>query len=230
MSKNWHGFGLSDEGQKLIDRLRVNKVALNKKIPAWAIPAYLFNRFTNIRGTANRLEFALVIIFPLAVNFVVQVAVAVWSEIHHFFAPINLDGFYACIFIYYLVFGLTALVRRLHDLGHPGIFAILLFVPVINFFVGLYLFLQVGKTENNPYLLASNERKDFVDSEPDIVLPFIRAIENGEYDKPQLAKKFRLALIKQRDASVISREQYLTISNALTDRQMKKENGGSLNV
>lgn len=42
-------------------------------------------------------------------------------------------------------------VKRFHDLGMKGAFALLTFVPLVNIPVGLYLFLKPGNPEPNDY-------------------------------------------------------------------------------
>jgi uncharacterized membrane protein YhaH (DUF805 family) len=48
-------------------------------------------------------------------------------------------------------FGLMNTVRRLHDCSRSGWMAILLFVPLVSFFFGLYLLFAPGDTNRNMY-------------------------------------------------------------------------------
>lgn len=45
----------------------------------------------------------------------------------------------------------TLAIRRLHDLDHCGFWALLLFIPLVNFIVSLYLLLARGTVGPNPY-------------------------------------------------------------------------------
>jgi uncharacterized membrane protein YhaH (DUF805 family) len=55
------------------------------------------------------------------------------------------------LLLFILIFILPLHVRRLHDLGRSGWFVLLLAVPFINIFVGLYLLLFLGNLTKNPY-------------------------------------------------------------------------------
>ncbi len=45
----------------------------------------------------------------------------------------------------------AASIRRSHDLGHGGLFAILMIVPIVGLFVGLYLTLRRGQYGYNKW-------------------------------------------------------------------------------
>jgi uncharacterized membrane protein YhaH (DUF805 family) len=46
-----------------------------------------------------------------------------------------------------VIISLAVIVRRFHDLGHSGWYVLLIFIPIINNFVGLYLLLMPGRAE-----------------------------------------------------------------------------------
>jgi uncharacterized membrane protein YhaH (DUF805 family) len=53
------------------------------------------------------------------------------------------------IFGYALTFVIAR--RRMHDLDNPGWMALLMFVPFLNFFIGLYLLIRPGTSEENRF-------------------------------------------------------------------------------
>ncbi|WP_346838189.1 DUF805 domain-containing protein [Microbulbifer sp. SAOS-129_SWC] len=50
-----------------------------------------------------------------------------------------------------LVYGLSIYVRRLHDLNQPGVWLLLMFVPLANFGLLIYLFFFRGTDGSNNY-------------------------------------------------------------------------------
>jgi|GEM_PF-2373201 len=62
-----------------------------------------------------------------------------------------------CVSFYIICFFLPSLslsVRRSHDLGYSGWLVVLDFIPIVNFFVSLYLLFRAGNKEANKYGLV----------------------------------------------------------------------------
>lgn len=55
------------------------------------------------------------------------------------------------IYFVVLVFSLSLYVRRLHDVGRSGLWSLLLFVPLANILIFIYLLLKNGDKEENKY-------------------------------------------------------------------------------
>ena len=72
-----------------------------------------------------------------------------------------------CISLYIICFfppSISISIRRWHDLGYSGWFIVLHFIPIINLFVGLFLFFRAGNEETNKYgLVPINRNLTFFD-------------------------------------------------------------------
>jgi uncharacterized membrane protein YhaH (DUF805 family) len=55
------------------------------------------------------------------------------------------------LLLFIVIFILPLHVRRLHDLGRSGWFVLLLVIPFVNIFMGLYLLLFPGNQGKNSY-------------------------------------------------------------------------------
>lgn len=67
-------------------------------------------------------------------------------------SPCSLVVILACIISLPLTWvQLASIVKRCHDLGRSGYFALLLFVPIINFFVIVYIYFFKGQLKDNKY-------------------------------------------------------------------------------
>lgn len=55
------------------------------------------------------------------------------------------------IFIFAAIVGVSLSVRRFHDLGKSGWFSALFLIPVVGFFVWLYLIFAAGNSGSNKY-------------------------------------------------------------------------------
>lgn len=53
--------------------------------------------------------------------------------------------------IFGTVTSITMAIRRFHDINRQGLWVLLLFVPILNFFVFLYLIFHIGTTGPNDY-------------------------------------------------------------------------------
>lgn len=49
------------------------------------------------------------------------------------------------------LFFITLTIRRVHDIGHGGWFILLKFIPILGFFVFLYIFFRAGNITDNKY-------------------------------------------------------------------------------
>jgi uncharacterized membrane protein YhaH (DUF805 family) len=61
---------------------------------------------------------------------------------------------YAALFVASIVFAVMFATQRLHDLNRSGWMSLLLFVPLVNLFMGLYLLFTGGTEGQNEYGLA----------------------------------------------------------------------------
>lgn len=58
---------------------------------------------------------------------------------------------FALLYIILLSFNISMFARRLHDLNYSGWWALLEFIPFINFLLILYLFFKQGEQRANKY-------------------------------------------------------------------------------
>ena len=106
--------------------------------------------FFSPSGRLSRGPYALSILFWFSLQF---------ASIGQMFAGdrLNADGLLILGFLALIVVALVSVVsmvmltiKRVHDLGHPGLLAFLLFVPVISFFA-LFFFLLFPSGPPNDY-------------------------------------------------------------------------------
>jgi uncharacterized membrane protein YhaH (DUF805 family) len=67
----------------------------------------------------------------------------------------------ALVFSIAMHVGLT--IRRSHDVGLSGLFAVLAYVPYVGMFYIIYLFVMRGNLKANQYGPAPHPRRDFMD-------------------------------------------------------------------
>ena len=105
--------------------------------------------FFSPAGRLSRGPYALGILFWFSLQF---------AAIGQMFAGDRLssDGLLVLGFLALIVIGLVGVVsmvmltiKRVHDLGHPGLLAFLLFVPVVSFFALLFFLLFPSGPPNN---------------------------------------------------------------------------------
>lgn len=76
------------------------------------------------------------------------------SDIIHFTfygEPDLLFGISIIVCILSFVAGVSLSVRRLHDLNRSGFFFLLFFIPIVNFFLGIYIIFFKGTEGDNRY-------------------------------------------------------------------------------
>ncbi|MCH8556648.1 MAG: DUF805 domain-containing protein [Balneolia bacterium] len=102
----------------------------------------VLKKYAIFEGRARRKEYWMFILF----NFFIAVAIGAVESI----LGISqfLSGLYALII---LIPSLAVGVRRLHDTGRSGLWMLMIFVPVIGFFVLLFFFIQDSEPGANQY-------------------------------------------------------------------------------
>jgi len=100
------------------------------------------DNFSNFSGRANREEYWYFIIPVL----IIMVALSI---ICSFLGTVGAIISGVCG-LAVLVPAVSAAVRRLHDLGKPTIWVVMMFIPLANFYL-LYLFTQLGDFGNNEF-------------------------------------------------------------------------------
>ncbi len=95
-----------------------------------------FNRFSDFKGRSSRSEFWWFFSFFVGVNFVSNAIL-----------PQSVRIIVALAMLLPLI---SVLIRRLHDIGKPGIWAIMWFIPIAHLVV-LYFALQKSMPSANAY-------------------------------------------------------------------------------
>lgn len=90
-------------------------------------------------GRMNRQPYILV---PIVLNFISALIIMVVGEVGTMVSIVN---------AVFLLIGLSFHVRRLHDLDKSGMWAALLFIPLVNFVFCLYLIFCKGTDGPNTY-------------------------------------------------------------------------------
>lgn len=57
----------------------------------------------------------------------------------------------AIVYVVFIYFYIVFTIRRLHDRNHSGWLCLLMFVPGVNFFFGLYILLAKGNSNSNSF-------------------------------------------------------------------------------
>lgn len=112
--------------------------------------------FFSPSGRLSRGPYALGILFWFALQFAAIGQMLAGDRL-------NADGLLILGFLALIVVALVSVVsmvmltiKRVHDLGHPGLLAFLLFVPVVSFFA-LFFFLRFPSGPPNDYGSHSNQ-------------------------------------------------------------------------
>lgn len=90
------------------------------------------DKLLDFQGRTGQTEFAIFIIFAFVAMIVVSMVVMPWLTM--------------LVSLAFLIPCLSITVRRLNDIGMQPIFAILLFIPIINLLFLVYLGVQPSKT------------------------------------------------------------------------------------
>ncbi|HEX7080615.1 MAG TPA: DUF805 domain-containing protein [Gammaproteobacteria bacterium] len=103
-------------------------------------------------GRAGRLRYlARVSLFTVAIYFVVGLIFAVILGLEPNAVGASIAIGYGLVFIASIVFAVMFAMQRLHDMNHSGWMSLLLFVPLVNVAVGLYLLFGRGTQGANDY-------------------------------------------------------------------------------
>lgn len=94
------------------------------------------------KGRINRINYLVGIIIAIIVLIVIQEFIRKIENI-----PL-LSGIILIVFIVYIY---SLVVRRLHDTGRSGWWALLGFIPFANCLLGLWLFFKGGEEKKNKY-------------------------------------------------------------------------------
>jgi uncharacterized membrane protein YhaH (DUF805 family) len=62
-----------------------------------------------------------------------------------------------------IILALSFISRRIHDLGHSGLFSLLFFIPGLNIILLALLFLVKGQQMHNRYGVAPMNERSFID-------------------------------------------------------------------
>ncbi len=106
-----------------------------------------------IEGRIARKDYIIAQLLPVAILFFLAILHAVLRAVSDLYVrtqPIMLL-FLAIFIIIYTVFIYTMAIRRLHDLGMSGWYALVLLVPFVGFIFGLYLLVAPGQAIPNEY-------------------------------------------------------------------------------
>ena len=106
----------------------------------------------NFKGRINRGRFLLYIIVLSVISIVVTAVYT--SAVQNLQAPFASIGFIVALIILIIsaVAGISAWVRRLHDVNLSGFYAFLMIVPLVNIILGLYLLFKPGDSNPNQYI------------------------------------------------------------------------------
>ena len=109
---------------------------------------HALKNYANFSGRASRKEFWMFVLFYfltlIAATFI-DVLTGLFSE------DAGLGVFSGLLLLFYLVPSIALYVRRFHDLGHSGWWAILLFVPFVNIAAVIYIGFFKGTEGPNDY-------------------------------------------------------------------------------
>jgi Predicted membrane protein len=100
------------------------------------------DNFSNFSGRANREEYWYFIIPVLIIMVVLSIICSFLGTVGAIISGV--------CGLAVLVPAVSAAVRRLHDLGKPTIWVVMMFIPLANFYL-LYLFTQLGDFGNNEF-------------------------------------------------------------------------------
>jgi len=99
----------------------------------------------------SAIDFALVILLFIAIGPTFGSGHETGSGDFRFTIQALNDGlaFFAIVVI--VIRGSFSTVRRLHDLGHPGIYYLFIYVPIMNLIILFQLFFSQGASEKKPH-------------------------------------------------------------------------------
>ena len=104
--------------------------------------------YVNFSGRANRKEFWMFVLFAILTTIVaaiIDVATGLFNE------EVGLGLISGILQLFYFLPGLSLYVRRLHDLGRSGWWVLLLFVPLVNIAMLIYIGFFKGTEGPNDY-------------------------------------------------------------------------------
>ncbi|WP_303815602.1 DUF805 domain-containing protein [Acidaminococcus timonensis] len=117
--------------------------------------ASLLDLYLNFHGRLGRVELALRGALLLAgscfVTFFLLGCVCIFSLFESGVGAIALLGLWMLTYLVMGICGLSLAVRRFHDIGRSGLWVLLLFVPVVQLAVYIYLLIRKGTEGDNRF-------------------------------------------------------------------------------
>lgn len=106
----------------------------------------IFHQYATFSGRASRREFWMFVLFYIVFYLILHL---IETKMEWMFGPENKNGILTTIFtLGLLIPNLAITVRRLHDLGRSGWWAVTGFLPIINLALLVYLAFPSQETEN----------------------------------------------------------------------------------
>lgn len=109
----------------------------------------MLDKFIGIDGRINRKKYIFRALLLWGMGFIFELCVIMGRMAQPDFMAGDLPGLVLLTMMG--IPGLMLMVRRLHDLNHHGFWSLLAFVPVVSFFLFLYLCCFRGTKGRNPY-------------------------------------------------------------------------------